>query len=122
MPDELAKMVVVLNHDDANSVLASLVMAASIAASGDQVLFFVQPGGAKSLVKGGLEKYQGMKGLPDPVDLYDSIRMLDGSFFMCELGLAAQDIQESDLREGVEVTGASSFLFKSEGAKLSFSY
>ena len=122
MNDELGKMVVVLNHEDANSVLASLVMAASIATSGEQVLFFVQPGGAKMLANGALEKYQGLRGQPDPIHLYESIRTLDGRFILCELGLDICDIKKEDLREGVEVMMASSFMFEIEGAKLSFSY
>lgn len=122
MTDELGKMVVVLNHDDANSVLASLVMAASIATSGEQVLFFVQPGGGRVLALGELEKFRNLKGQPDPVHLYDSIRTLDGRFILCELGLNIHDIKKEDLREGVEVMMASSFMFEIEGAKLSFSY
>jgi predicted peroxiredoxin len=120
--DELGKMVVVLNHDDANSVMASLVMAASIATSGEQVLFFVQPGGARMMAKGELEKYQKLKGQPDPIHLYDSIRTLEGRFILCELGLDICEIKKEDLREGVEVMMASSFMFEIEGAKLAFSY
>jgi predicted peroxiredoxin len=122
MADELGKMVVVLNHDDGNAVLASLVMAASIATSGEQVMFFVQPGGAKVLAKGELEKFQNLKGQPDPIHLYESIRTLEGRFILCELGLDICDIKKDDLREGVEVMMASSFMFEIEGAKLSFSY
>ncbi len=122
MTDELGKMVVVLNHEDVNSVMASLVMAASIATSGEQVFIFVQPGGARMLAKGELEKYQNLKGQPDPIHLYDSIRTLDGRFILCELGLDICDIKKEDLREGVEVMMASSFMFEIEGAKLSFSY
>jgi len=122
MTDELGKMVVALNHDDADSVMASLVMAASIATSGDQVMFFVQPGGAKMLAKNELEKYQGLKGQPDPIHLYESIRTLEGRFILCELGLEICGIKQEDLREGVEVMMASSFMFEIEGAKLSFSY
>ncbi|MBN2147981.1 MAG: hypothetical protein JW726_11360, partial [Anaerolineales bacterium] len=74
MDDEsIAKQVIVLNHEDANSVMAALVMGAAIAATGDQVLFFVQPGGARVLAKGGLEKYQNLKGQPDPLHLMDAI-------------------------------------------------
>ena len=122
MTEEIRKMVVVLNHDDGQSVMAALVMGAAIASSGDQVLMFIQPGGAKMLAKGELEKFQGLKGQPDPVHLYESIQVLDGRFILCELGLPIHDIKEEDLREGVEVMMASTFMFECEGAKLSFSY
>ena len=116
------KIVVVCNNDDEQSVMAALVMGAAVAATGDHVLMFYQPGAAKVLVKGELEKLQGLKGQPDPLDLFESIQVLDGRFILCELGLPIWDIKEEDLREGVEVMMASTFLFEAEGAKLSFSY
>ena len=123
MTDEtISKSVVVLNHDDPNSVMAALVMGAAIAATGDQVLFFVQPGGAKILAKGALEEYQGLKGQPDPLHLFDAIQVLDGRIILCELGLPIWDMQAEDLMDGVEVMMASTFLFEAEGAKMVFSY
>lgn len=116
------KLVVVLNHDDEQSVLAALVMSAAVAATGDEVLLFIQPGGANILKKGALEKYQNLKGQPDPVDLFDAIQVLDGRVILCELGLPIWDMKEEDLVEGVEVMMASTFLFEAEGAKMSFSY
>ena len=122
MNEEMDKMVVVLNHDDEQSVMAALVMGAAIAATGEQVLWFVQPGGAKILAKGELEKFQGLKGQPDPLDLFDAIQVLDGRIILCELGLPIWDIREEDLLDGVEVMMASTFLFEAEGAKMVFCY
>jgi len=118
----LEKIVVVLNNDDPQSVMAALVMSAAIASTGDQVLLFIQPGGAKIVAKGGLEKYQGLKGQPDPVELFDAIQVLDGRVILCELGLTVWDMEKDDLVDGVEVMMASTFLFEAEGAKMSFSY
>jgi predicted peroxiredoxin len=120
--EEIGKMVVVLNHDDANSVMAALVMGAAIAATGDEVLFFIQPGAAKIVAKGELEKFQGLKGQPDPIELFDAIQVLDGRIILCELGLPIWDMEEDDLVEGVEVMMASTFLFETEGTKMTFSY
>jgi predicted peroxiredoxin len=116
------KIVVVLNHDDEQSVMAALVMSAAVAATGDVVLFFIQPGGAKILKKGFLEKYQNLKGQPDPLELFDAIQVLDGRVILCELGLPIWDMTEEDLVDGVEVMMASTFLFEAEGAKMTFSY
>ncbi|MGB2954734.1 MAG: DsrE family protein [Anaerolineales bacterium] len=116
------KLVVVLNHDDEQSVMAALVMSAAIAATGDEVLFFIQPGGAKIVKKGALEKYQNLKGQPDPVELFDAIQVLDGRIILCELGLPVWDMKEEDLVEGVELMMASTFLFEADGAKMTFSY
>ena len=118
----MEKIVVVLNHDDPQSVMAALVMSAAVASTGDQVLLFIQPGGAKIVAKGELEKYQGLKGQPDPVDLFDAIQVLDGRIILCELGLPIWDMDVEDLVDDVEVMMASTFLFEAEGAKMSFSY
>jgi predicted peroxiredoxin len=122
LSEDIGKMVVVLNHDDAQSVMAALVMAASIATSGEEVFMFFQPGAAKVLVKGELEKFQGLKGQPDPLHLYESIQVLDGRIILCELGMPIHDINAEDLREGVEIMMASTFMFEIEGASLAFSY
>jgi len=116
------KIVVVLNHDDEHSVMSALVMSAAIAATGDEVLLFIQPGGAKIVKKGALEKYQDLKGQPDPIELFDAIQVLDGRVILCELGLPVWDMKEEDLVDGVEVMMASTFLFEAEGAKMTFSY
>lgn len=116
------KIVVVLNHDDEQSVMAALVMSAAIAATGDQVLLFIQPGGARILKKGALEEYQDLKGQPDPLELFDAILVLEGRVILCELGLPIWDMTSEDLVEGVEVMMASTFLFEAEGAKMTFSY
>ncbi len=119
---QIEKIVVVLNSDDEQNVMAALVMSAAVAATGDEVLLFIQPGGAKILKKGALEKYQNLKGQPDPVELFDAIQVLDGRVILCELGLPIWDMKEEDLVEGVEVMMASTFLFEAEGAKMTFSY
>lgn len=119
---EMSKMVIMCNHDDADSVMAALVMGAAAAATGEQVFMFFQPGAARALVKGELEKFQGLQGLPDPLYLYDSIVTLDGRFVLCELGLPNKDIKKEDLRDEVEVMMASAFLLEVEGAKMVFSY
>ncbi len=122
MSDEMPKTVIMCNHSDADSVMAALVMGAAAAATGDQVLMFFQPGAAKMLVKGELEKLNGMPGLPDPMYLYDSIVTLDGKFILCELGLPNKGIKKEDLREEVEVRMAADFLLMAEGATKFFSY
>ena len=122
MTEEMEKIVVVLNHDYEQSVMAALVISAAVASTGDQVMLFIQPGGAKIVAKGALEKYQGLKGQPDPIDLFDAIQVLDGRVILCELGLPIWDMEKEDMVEDVEVMMASTFLFEAEGAKMTFSY
>ena len=119
---EITKTVIMCNHSDADSIMAALIMGAAAAATGDQVLMFFQPGAAKMLVRGELEKYNGLPGLPDPLYLYDSIVTLEGKIVLCELGLPNKGIKKEELREEVEVRMAADFLLMAEGAAKFFSY
>jgi predicted peroxiredoxin len=115
------KMVVMCNHADAPHVMPTLIMSASGASIGDEVLVFFCPGGAPALVKGELEKIRDMKllGLPDPVQLYDDILAEGGRVILCELALENKHIDPADVREGVEILNAPSFLLDAQGAGLS---
>ena len=116
-----SKMVVVCNHADAPHVMPTLIMGASGASLGDDVMLFFCPGGANALVKGELEKIREkkLKGLPDPVQLYDDIIAEGGRVILCELALENKDIKVEDVREGVEILNAPSFLLDAQGAGLS---
>ena len=115
------KMVVVCNHADAPHVMPTLIMGASGAAIGNDVMLFFCPGGANALVKGELEKIQEkkLKGLPDPVQLYNDILAEGGRIILCELALENKGIAVEDVREGVEILNAPSFLLDAQGAGLS---
>lgn len=115
------KMVVVCNHADAPHVMPTLIMGASGASIGDDVMLFFCPGGAPVLVKGELEKIRDMKlkGLPDPVQLFDDIIGEGGRVILCELALENKGIKVEDVREGVEIMNAPSFLLDAQGAGLS---
>ena len=93
------KMVVVCNHADPPHVMPTLIMGASGVGIGDDVILFFCPGGANALVKGELEKIRDMhlKGLPDPVKLYDDIMAEGGRVILCELAL---DFAAAHLKSG----------------------
>lgn len=116
------KMAVVCNHADAGSVMPTLIMASSGLSLDYEVLLFFCPGGAQALVKGELEKFQGIKGLPDPIKLYNDIVELGGRIIFCELALEAKDIKKEDLREGVEIMKAPPFLMEAEGATMTLTF
>ncbi|MCA9956146.1 MAG: DsrE family protein [Anaerolineales bacterium] len=109
------------NHADPPHVMPTLIMSASGAAIDDEVLVFFCPGGAPALVKGELEKIRDMhlKGLPDPVQLYNDILAEGGRVILCELALENKGIKPEDVREGVEIMNAPSFLLDAQGAGLS---
>jgi predicted peroxiredoxin len=112
------KMVVVCNHADAPHVMPTLIMGASGASIGEDVMLFFCPGGAPVLVNGELEKIRDkkLKGLPDPVQLFDDIIGEGGRVILCELALENKDIKVEDVREGVEIMNAPSFLLDAQGA------
>ncbi len=116
-----SKMVVVCNSDS-TGVMPTFIMGASGVSIGEEVFLFFCPGGANVLLKGELEKFRGKKGLPDPVELYDTIREQGGHIILCELALANKDIDRNDLREGVEIMNAPSFLMAIEGAGVTFTF
>jgi predicted peroxiredoxin len=116
------KMAIVCNHADASGVMPTLIMASSGLSLDYEVLVFFSPTGAPALVKGELEKLRGLKGMPDPVKLFNDIRELGGRVIFCELALEAQDIKPEDLREGVEIMKAPPFLMAAEGATMTFAF
>jgi predicted peroxiredoxin len=121
--EEMGKTIIMCNHDDANSIMAALVMGAAAAATGELVLMFFQPGAAKALVKGELEKFQGKKGLPDPVELFNTILDEGGRIILCELALENKGIKAEDLRdERIEILAAPPFLMDVQDARLTFNF
>jgi len=116
------KMAVVCNHADAGSVMPTLIMASSGLSLDYEVLVFFCPGGGQALVNGELEKFRGMKGLPDPVKLYNDILDLGGHIILCELALEAKDIDPNNVRKGVEIMKAPPFLMEAEGATMTLSF
>ena len=121
MSEQNGKMVVVCNHSDAPHVMPTMIMGASGVGIGDEVMLFFCPGGAQALVKGELEKLREMKlkGLPDPVELYNTILEEGGQIILCELALENKGIKVEDVREGVTIMNAPSFLLEAQGAGLS---
>jgi predicted peroxiredoxin len=124
MSQQNGKMVVVCNHADAPHVMPTLIMGASGAAIGEEVVLFFCPGGAQALVKGELEKIRDMKlkGLPDPVNLYNDILAEGGKIILCELALENKGIDVRDVREGVEIKNAPSFLLEAQGAGITLTF
>ena len=115
-------MVIVCNSDSAG-VMPTFIMGASGVGIGEEVIIFVCPTGAPVLLKGELEKFQGKKGLPDPVKLFDTILDEGGRIILCELALEAKGIDKADLRDDrIEIMNASSFLLEAQGAGITFTF
>jgi predicted peroxiredoxin len=116
------KTVIICNHDDAGSIMPTLVMGASAVSLGDEVILFFCPNGSKALLEGELERIGQPKGLPDAVDLFNTIRANGGRVILCELALEAKDIRREQVREGVEILNAPSFLLDAQGAGMTLTF
>ena len=111
-------MAVICNSDSAG-VMPTFIMGASGVGIGEDVLLFFCPNGANVLVKGELEKFQGRRGMPDPVELFNTILDEGGRVILCELALENKGIKKEDLRDPrIEILNAPSFLMAIEGAGL----
>ena len=116
------KMVVICNNAGPG-IMPTLIMGSSgITLDYETILFFC-PGGAQMLLKGELEKLGDPKGLPNPVELFDTILNHGGTIILCELALEAKDIKVDDLRdERIVIKNAPSFLMDAEGASMTLSF
>jgi predicted peroxiredoxin len=122
--EDTSKMVIICNHTEPKYIMPTMLLGASGVGLGDKVFLFFVPGGAPALVKGELEKIRDMKlkGLPDPVELFDTILAEGGKVIMCELALENKDIKREDIREGVDIMSAPSFLLDADGAGMTFTF
>jgi len=120
--DGNGKMVIVCNHSDPGHVMPTLILGASGVGIGEEVFLFFTPGGSQALLKGELENIGQPKGLPNPVELYNTIVEEGGNVILCELALENKGIDPADLRDGVEIMNAPSFLLAADGAKMTLTF
>ncbi len=115
------KMIVVCNHAESSSIMPSLVFASSGIALDYEVHMFFCPAGAQALVKGELEKLGTPKGMPNPVELFNTILDQGGKVVFCELAIEAKDIDPKTLRdERIVIEKVPPFLMAAEGAGMTF--
>jgi predicted peroxiredoxin len=117
----VAKTAIICNGADERSIFPTFILASSAVAGGDDVVLFFEPEGAPALVKGMLENMK-VKGMPNLQELVESFQLLGGRILLCELAFGVKDIKREDLREGVEVVDASTFLNTVQDAQLTFSF
>jgi len=117
----MAKVAIVVNGDQPLNLYPAFVLGSSAVASGDDVVLFFTPGAALALKPGVLEGIEG-KGLPPMKELLDGFQALGGRLLLCELALDAKDLKKEDMREGIEIGGATSFLADIKDANITFSF
>jgi predicted peroxiredoxin len=118
----MATVAIVCNGSEPSNIFPPLIIGSSAVASGDELILFFTPGGGPVMTKGKLEQMKGLKGLPDPVELYEGIVELGAKILVCELALDAKDLKKEDFRDGVEIVGATFFINEIKDATITFSF
>ena len=111
----------ICNEADPKNLYPAFILGSSAIASGDDLILFFTPGGAPALKKGELEKIKS-KGMPDMADLVEGVEALGARILLCELAFDAKDMTKDDLRDGVEVVGATTFMAEISDAQITFSF
>ena len=115
------KMVVVCNGDTSRNIMPTLIFASSGIALDYEVHMFFCPAGAKWTLKGALEELGTLKGLPNPINLMDTILDQGGKVVLCELALENQGIEPKDLRDPrILIEKAPPFLMDADGAAMTY--
>ena len=117
----MSKVAMVLNGSEPTNLYPAFILGSSAIASGDDLILFFTPGGAPALKKGELEKIKG-KGMPDMIDLVEGIMALGGRMMLCELAFEAKDMTKDEIRDDVEVVGATTFMAEISDAQVTFSF
>ena len=112
---------IVCNGTENKNLFPTFIMGSAAIALGHEVVLFFTPSGSLALKKGFLETVSG-KGLPDIMEMLDDFRALGGRLVACELCMDVHDMTEDDIREGIEVVGATGFLSDINDATITFSF
>ena len=117
------KMVVVCNGDEAKNIMPALIFASSGIALDYDVYMFFCPAGAKWCVTGELEKLGTPKGLPNPVELFNTVLDLGKKVTFCELAVENKGIHPEDMRDPrIVIEKLPPFLMDAEGASMTFTF
>ena len=117
----MSKVAMICNGAEPKSLYPAFILGSSAIASGDDLIIFFTPGAAPALKKGELEKIKS-KGMPDMADLVEGVMALGARILLCELAFEAKDMTEDELRDDVEVVGATTFMAEISDAQITFSF
>ncbi|MBN2587729.1 MAG: DsrE/DsrF/DrsH-like family protein [Candidatus Fermentibacteraceae bacterium] len=117
----MGKVAIVCNGSENSNVYPTFIIGSAAAASGDDVIIFFTPGAVPALKPGHLEGING-KGMPPMKELVNGVKALGGRMILCELALEAKDVTPGDLRDDLEIGGATSFMADIRDANVTFSF
>ena len=117
----MSKVAMVCNGSEPKNLYPAFILGSSAVASGDDLIIFFTPGAAPALKKGELEKIKS-KGMPDMADLVEGVLALGARLMLCELAFEAKDMTKDEIRDEVEVVGATTFMAEISDAQVTFSF
>jgi len=117
----MSKVAMVCNGSEPKNLYPAFILGSSAVASGDDLIIFFTPGAAPALKKGELEKIKA-KGYPDMGELVEGVTALGGRLLLCELAFEAKDMTKDEIRDDVEVVGATTFMAEINDARITFSF
>ena len=115
------KTAIVCNGREPGNVYPVFILGSAAAALGNEVILFFTPAGADVLKKGVIEQIK-VEGMPDLTELVKGVRELKGRICLCELALEGKGLKKEDLRDGVEIVGATSFMAEIQDAQITLSF
>ncbi|MDP8210387.1 MAG: DsrE/DsrF/DrsH-like family protein [Candidatus Stygibacter australis] len=119
----MGKVSITLNGSDVKNLYPAVTIGVSAAASGDDVILFVLPSALPAFVKGAFAKLdEKAVNLPNLVEMFEGLMMLDARILICELGFGVHNLKEEDLIEGTQIVGATTFVAEAMGSDLTFSF
>ena len=117
----MPKLAIVCNGSETTSLYPTFVFASSAASLDYDVTVFFTPASVPALAPGYLEGIAA-KGMPPMKELVEGYKTLGGKLVLCELCLEAKGVTMEDLRDDLEVAGATGFLSDIKDATLTFSF
>ena len=117
------KMVIVCNGDTPANIMPSLIFASSGIALDYDVYYFFCPAGSRWALKGELEKLGIPKGLPDPIELFNTVMDNAKKVTLCELALENKGIDPNDTRdERIIIEKLPPFMMDIDGATQTYTF
>jgi predicted peroxiredoxin len=117
----MKKVAIVCNGSEATNLYPTFILGASSVALGNEVIIFFTPGATPALTNEALEKINS-KGMPNLATLFESLTDAGAKLLLCDLAIQANDLKIENLREGIEISGAVSFMEMIQDANISFSF
>ena len=115
------KTVIICNGAEPKNVYPAFILGSAAAALGNEVILFFTPGAADVLKKGIIEQID-VKGMPNLAELVKGMQELKGRICLCELALEVKGLNKEELRDGIEIVGATSFMAEIQDARITLSF